>query len=257
MAIWNDLKAGLTGKAADIAYIVVHDYRAVAVPVSPPASPANVAAALSGGSFAASGGGAGPEDRCFRVQYNPNELQIYSVAHVLKKLDVAGGGQSGGERTSADNPVAGRMDLSVSLLFDKMDPVTSFLMDKNVLPTSASGIKAAVSYAGALTGREPESVQTEVEGFIAALRNSKTRRLTFYWADFSFGGVLNNVVAEYIMFSSDGLPARAKVSLRMRQDAGYPERGGWLDDFETAFADDQSSLVRPEQRLSSALNLKL
>ncbi|MDR1321803.1 MAG: hypothetical protein LBK56_10320 [Gracilibacteraceae bacterium] len=256
MEIWNDLKAGLTGKAADIAYIVVHDYRAAAAPSSPPSSPGNIAAALSGG-VPAPGGGTDPEDRYFRVQYNPNELQIYSVAHVLKKLDVTGGGQSGGERTSVDNPVAGRMDLSVSLLFDKMDPVTSFLMDKNILPTSASGIKAALSYEALLTGQEPESVQTEVEGFIAALRNSKTRRLTFYWADFSFGGVLNNVVAEYIMFSSDGLPARAKVSLRMRQDAGYPERGGWLDDFEAAFADDQSSLVRPEQRLSSVLNLKL
>ncbi|MDR1605109.1 MAG: hypothetical protein LBS10_10060 [Gracilibacteraceae bacterium] len=245
----QDLKATLLGRV-ESAYLVVRDSRAAGSPAAPPSSPAAITTALAGGAAAAAGAGA--EDRYFHVQYNPQELQIYSSAAILKKLDI-----TGSEQTNTDNPASGHMELSVTLFFDKMDPAKAFSLEKPILPTVSSALKAAGTAAGLTKDQAAGGVQAEVEGFIAALRNSKTRRLTFYWADFSFGGILMSVGAEYTMFAGDGTPVRAKVTLRVRQNAGDPEGAEWKKNFTTAFADDQSSLVRPEQRFSSMLNPKL
>ncbi|MDR0435089.1 MAG: hypothetical protein LBH21_08595 [Gracilibacteraceae bacterium] len=266
MEIMKDLKSGAMGKS-EAAYIVVHDNRSVPEP-SVTDSLTAIAGALRSGVAAGVNavvdavGGGGKKDRYFRVQYNPNELKINSVAAVLRKLDA-----TGSERANAATPAGGHMDLTVNLFFDKMNPLTSFLLDKNVLPTNTGVIRNYIAarksnqsdqsnQSGQPAPQDLGGVQPEVEGFIAALRNNRTRRVTFYWADFSFAGILNDLTAEYIMFDADGTPVRAKVTLRLRQNPGDPGRDSWLENYDTTFAGDQSSLVRPEQRFSSTLNPK-
>jgi hypothetical protein len=163
------------------------------------------------------------------------------------------GGNADGNIT-VEAPLAGNMELSATLWFDKMSNENSFMLEKELLPTSVSGLKDKASM---LAEAKEESVQLEVEGFIAALRNPYTRFVTLHWADFSFTGSISSIVATYTMFSMSGLPVRAKVSIRLRQEIGSKSVEAWQDDFDTAFGGDQSNLVRAEQRVSNILNFHL
>jgi hypothetical protein len=266
--IGTDLLNSITGNV-EPAYIVVHDFRTTnaAEDAGDTIFTATAAAAaLSKGGDTAPGKSVSiipvpppvvasneywAVDKIFRVQYNPSELQIYSSSSVESVSGVTPN-EEGETNTVAEAPLGGKMELSVTLWFDKMSAATSFMLEKNIMPTSVSGVTNI-----AKTFMKEDSVQDEVEGFVAALRNPHTQVLTLHWADFSFTGVLINVSAQYRMFSASGLPVRATVSLRVRQEAGGANTQRWMDDFETAFANDQSSLVRPEQKVSNLLNLGL
>jgi hypothetical protein len=246
----GDFKDSVTGNI-EPAYVVVHDYRAaVAEGAASGEEPLDVFASLikeSPPSLDMSGGASGPKKKIFRVQYNPSELEVTSNAAVESQSDLLKGDAfmniSGSHRS-------GNMGLSVKLWFDKMSAGSSFMMEKNVAPTSASGLTNIIR-----TAAREESVQKEVEGFIAALRSPYTRIITFHWADFIFTGSLTGVSAEYVMFSTSGLPVRARVTLNVKQEAGGADMQGWIKDFDTAFENDSSSLVPVAQRASNLLNM--
>jgi hypothetical protein len=236
------------------AYLVLHDARAYKRSGGG-VSPASVSGALAGGA-AAAGAQSAPtkyDDKIFRLQYNPAELEVYASALPESAQDLRKA-QNGESRVRTETPLGASLELSVNLWFDKMSPMSSFMLEKNLLPASASAIG---NIAGAIKGKGEESVQKEVEGFIAALRNIWTRNVTLHWADFSFSGVLNSIFAEYTMFSTSGRPVRAKAAIRIRQHANAQSVQAWRDDFEAAFGNDQSSLVRPEQNVSNLLNVGL
>jgi hypothetical protein len=241
---WNSLTGNI-----ESAYIVVHDYRKAAARAADVASPGGIDAIVVSG-----GGGSGPVDKYFRVQYNPSELEVNASAPTKDKKDTraadAASDASAASTTVKDVPVAGKLELSAVLWFDKMKPATSFMMGKD---TSLFG---GIRGAGNLL-QDEDSVQTEVEGFIAIMRNPRTQIVTFYWADFSFTGSLINVGAQYTMFSSSGRPVRAKVSIRVRQEVDKRYAAGFFNDFETAFSGSQSNLTQPEQKVSSLFNLNL
>jgi hypothetical protein len=245
MSILSDLGKSVTGNI-ESAYILVRDYRAAAAATTG-FDAAATAAALEQPAPAApqvSALGETFKKKLFRVQYNPAELEIYSVAPEVSQSDL---NSDGGALVSS--PQGGKMELSATLWFDKMSAATSFMLEKNIAPTSVSGLTNA-----AKTFMKEESVQQEVEGFIAALRNPYTQNISFYWSYFSFSGAIISISAQYVMFSASGLPVRAKVALRVRQYAGESS-DAWDKDFETAFGNDRSSLVAPEQAASNILNL--
>lgn len=57
------------------------------------------------------------------------------------------------------------------------------------------------------------NVQTEAEGFIAALSNENTRALLFMWGDMTYEGILNGVEVNYTMFDTNGIPIRGEINL--------------------------------------------
>jgi hypothetical protein len=196
-------------------------------------------------------GASGSVDKIFRVQYNPSELEVNAIAPVKEKKDARAEGSNAASGSIAEAPVAGKLELSATLWFDKMKPANAFMMGKDM--SLAGGVRGAVNML-----QDEDSVQTEVEGFIAVMRNPLTQIITLHWADFSFTGALISVSAQYTMFSISGLPVRAKVSIRVRQETNEEHMQGFFADFDEAFSGDQSSLVLPEQSaFTSLLNLKL
>jgi hypothetical protein len=256
--IQKEALRNLTG-SVEPAYIVVHDARASAAALSNPAVAAAISAALEPppGSVPGAPGASGDQnlptvllsavEKRFCLQYNPAELQIYASSITESRQD-ARVDPKGASKTLLESPTGGSLELAATLWFDKMTAARSFMLEKNLMPTSASGLTNLMQI-----GNE-ESVQLEVEGFIAALRNQWTRCVTLYWADFFFTGVLTSVFAEYTMFSTSGAPVRAKIDIRIRQEAGA-QADRWIQEFDTAFANDQSNLVRPEQTVGNVLNL--
>ena len=103
------------------------------------------------------------------------------------------------------------ISLSMRLYFDEVNLADSFMWEKF---TSGVSVQTGVNIATAVAGAKGKvwTVQTQVEGLVAALRNLYTRKVYFHWADFTFGGQLQTVMAQYTMFSTSGRPVRAVVS---------------------------------------------
>jgi len=191
--------------------------------------------------------------KLFTVQFNPSSLRL--------------SGHSGGFASTLDHDaedanevnykrVDASISMSVDLLFDSMDPKDVFMSDK--LDASPTGLaKGAASLGLTMGGKKKKTVQREVEGFIAALRNENTRLITFHWGDICYSGVLRKVGVEYTMFNVTGEPVRAMVGLTiMCADAGeWPNSlAVWQETYKKAFAGGSESLVKSSQKAGNLLN---
>lgn len=127
--------------------------------------------------------------RRFMVQFNPAKL-TYSASGTEKgsqeEINAISDFQLKNGKIPAQTafykPVAAEIELSMELIFDQ--------------------------------SLSPEkSVQKEMEGFLAAVRDPLKRKVVFCWNKIWFEGKLNVVSGEYHMFSREGKPQRAKLSV--------------------------------------------
>lgn len=147
------------------------------------------------------------QEHKFFVQFNPSELNVSSVGGGMQPRQSLSD-KAGGRPTFTYEPEPPRMEMSVNLIFDSVNNTDAFTNEKFVLnPTSlaAQGIKAIM--------KKKYTVQTEVEGLIAAIRDPYTRRIKFDWADFHFEGNLATLGARYTMFNPLGNPIRAVIQM--------------------------------------------
>ncbi len=223
----------------------------------------------------------------FTVHFNPNTLRMTGHSGgLVKKTDFTksmepegqeqqqqqqqGEEQKDKKGSIAYGPGKTYIDFSVSLLFDKVDNQDAFLEDKLAMsPTSlGKGVAKAVKNGiGRNFGKaeddpnrkaEGYTVQPEVEGFIAALRNENTRLITFHWGDFYCTGILRNVNAVYTMFSINGRPIRATVDLTVTcADSEIFPRNilSWNKLYQKSFSNGSESFVKYDQKAKSLINL--
>ena len=200
--------------------------------------------------------------RYFTVQFNPSTLQLSGHAGgLVQKMNYGGedkdhDGRPDRHQSASYTRGITNISLSVSLLFDCCDPQAAFLDDKLTLNPTGVG-KAVTKTALSLTGNgKKRSVQTEVEGFIAALRNRNTRLVTFNWGDFVYSGVLRSIGANYTMFNPTGEPIRATVDMVMMcaDDELWPNSLAiWQQRYKAAF-NGSESFVKTGQKVSSLFN---
>ncbi|MCR5411082.1 MAG: hypothetical protein K6E90_08905 [Lachnospiraceae bacterium] len=199
--------------------------------------------------------------RYFTVQFNPSSLQLsgHSGGMVQRlsydKEDRNSDNMQDGSASYEPGPTT--IIMSVSLLFDACDPANAFLDDKLTLNVTSVGKNAAKTLMTA-TGNKKTTVQTEVEGFIAALRNKNTRLITFNWGEFCYSGVLRSVGANYTMFSPGGLPIRATVDLSIvcaDSDQWPHSLAVWQQRYKDAFSKGSQSYVHLKQQGGSLANL--
>ena len=226
----------------------------------------------------------GGKRKLYTVQFNPATLSLTGHSGGLVKQSDFGKGtppkppQGDGEEAQQPQPpgpddlnelgyVPANTDIimSVSLLFDRVDPADAFAGDKfNLSLTGAAQnlAKAGMSIYNTAKGQKRYTVQNQVEGFIAAHRNKDTRIITFHWGEFNYSGVLRSVSATYTMFNPVGAPVRATVDLSIlcADKEMYPNSlAVWQERYKKAFAsrglEKNYSYVRREQAVSSLLNL--
>lgn len=191
--------------------------------------------------------------RLFTVQFNPSTLRLSghsgtiasTLDHIVKSNNEVN-----------YKAVDASISLSVELLFDSMDPKDAFMSDK--LDASPTGFLTGMADLGMTAGKKKKkTVQREVEGFIAALRNENTRLITFHWGEICYSGVLRRVGVEYTMFNVTGEPVRASVGLTiMCADAGeWPNSlAVWQERYKESFKDGSESFVRTSQKAGNLLN---
>ncbi|MCD7738357.1 MAG: hypothetical protein LUH58_04865, partial [Lachnospiraceae bacterium] len=164
-----------------------------------------------------------------------------------------------------------RISMTVQLLFDKTDNSDAFLADKLNTSTSALAVNAAKA-ALTLTGMKDTSdysVKGDVEAFLGALQQDKTREIAFCWGSLRYDGCLENVSARYTMFNPLGQPTRAEVNLSMICYGNYgllatpasnwqvENKKMWDEAYNTTFENGSSSLTGIGQKVGSLLNVKL
>ncbi len=225
----------------------------------------------------------GGKRKLFTVQFNPSSLSLTGHSGgLVRRSDYGHGGKKkpegqqnqqdpkngihgDGENELGYVPANTDIVMSVSLLFDRQDPSDAFLSDKlNFSPTGAitNVAKLGRSIAGSKKGEKRYTVQYQVEGFIAALRNRNTRIVTFHWGDFNYTGVLRSISATYTMFNPVGAPIRATVdmSILCADKEVYPNSlAVWQERykkaFKTSFDKKNFSYVKVSQKAGSLINL--
>ncbi len=183
-------------------------------------------------------------DKVFEVQFNPSSLSIDGYSGGQAHIQAATRTKSGVDFA----PIETTMTFSVKLIFDKMDLNESFPLDNFVMSDSAM-VNLAAKGLGKLVDKfrgEGPSVQTIVEGFIAAVRDPRTRRIAFEWGEMFYEGLLNSVNTNYTMFNALGQPVRAEVMLRLilrdpkvKMKAGDVRLGYWDSAYKRAFGRSQ------------------
>lgn len=202
-----------------------------------------------------------PERKRFVVKFNPSQINFQGVGGVKvekrdyevqykdkeKKVDI---------RYQAMQP---RIQMNLQLLFDDCERTEAFMAEK-ATDTSAwldTGIRGIVN----TITQKRYSVRSQVEGFIGALRNPHTRKISFCWGRMKYEGVLNQVNVEYTMFSTDGNPIRANVNLGILlvdETLDYQSMGQWQNSYKQVFGkEDQTNLGSGMQYVGNLLNINL
>ena len=182
-------------------------------------------------------GGSVAYNREFVVQFNPSTIHIsaYAESETLKQ-DFSS--KDANELSATKMEM--QMHLDVQLIFDQVSPRMAFMEDMINISLSSVAKSIAAEVAGLIysKNRQNNSVQTQVEGFIAATRCSKTKKIGFYWGDMAYDGVLRNVNARYTMFDLLGRPVRATVGLSIfLVDPNTPTTSGnhWYKAYQNLF----------------------
>ncbi len=169
---------------------------------------------------AAAGGGDGFEIHAklkrtrFEVQFNPNELNF--VGYGGEQMAIQNYSDTGKNQI---NNVDSHIEMTIPLLFDKVDNQDAFYADKFTLGQTsvARGVtKLGIGAVNSIRGKDTsKSVQQEIEAFTAIIRSNDKRLIRFVWGDMAYEGILNGVNAEYTMFNVNGEPIRATMNLRV------------------------------------------
>ncbi len=189
--------------------------------------------------------------RYYSVKFNPNTLSLSGHSGgLVQKMDYSEEGNQAINYTQGDTNIM----LSVKLLFDQCDPQDAFFGDKvNPFPTSV--LKGVAKAGLKAKGVKQLTLQKEVEGFIAALRNKYTRIITFHWGDINYSGTLKSVRAVYNMFNINGEPIRAEVDLSiMCADDSELSKAAlqvWQQRYKNAFSKGSESFAYSANNLTS------
>ena len=140
-----------------------------------------------------SGGGMGAEKEVFQVQYNPKEIKTDKASKWKKK-----------DKQGADG---------AAFEYQQGEPRT-LVMDLFFDTSLESGDQYNVEWAW-------------VEGLLALTNPSVTAPeggekkypplVKFVWGDFEFVGIIDKIAVQYLMFSADGNPIRAKCNVSMKE----------------------------------------
>ncbi|MDD7148914.1 MAG: hypothetical protein SOY45_00760 [Lachnospiraceae bacterium] len=197
--------------------------------------------------------------RIFTVQFNPSELQFSGYGGgFVQKINFVNNKKADEDVTFGN--MQSRITMTVKLIFDQVDPQDAFMSDKFTM-SYTSVTKGVVKGVKKLFGKKTNSVQTQVEGFIGALRNENTREITFAWGKMCYTGILNRISSQYTMFSVTGEPIRAVVTMTMvcaDENIEGNTMGNWEDQYNKAFGGGESfSLVNSAQKVGNLFNFNL
>ncbi|MCR5431656.1 MAG: hypothetical protein K6E95_03770 [Lachnospiraceae bacterium] len=149
----------------------------------------------------------------FEFQYNPDT--IYLNSQVGSYMQRQGAPEVGMNQVTMAS-VPAQTSMSFRIYFYDINNAEAFLQDKAILSPAAI-VKDVMAIAATY------SVQTPVDGLVSLVNSFATRQAVFIMGDVVFFGEIENVNAQYTMFSPSGNPIAAVVDISMRQTNASPE----------------------------------
>lgn len=176
----------------------------------------------------------------YEVKFNPKEIIIQAKGgngDLIQKMNYAAEGKVSAKFSEMKTSIL----MNVPLIFDDMERTDAFMFEKltDPLALARTGVTSIVNDG---MGKS-YSVRPQVEGFIGALHDEKTRSITLAWGQMRYKGILNAVDAEYTMFNMSGNPIRAVVNLRIiliDKDLKDNDMGIWQKSYNEIFKSDYS-----------------
>ena len=202
----------------------------------------------------------GTVKKSMKVQFNPSTITIQAIGGGKSQVTNYAGDTSDkgtGAKSVSYTTLQPRITVTIPLIFDAENNADAFLQDKLVM-NPVSMAKNLISAAVAI--KRDFSVQKQVEGLMAVLRNEYTREITFTWSDMSYSGIINGVNAQYTMFSPTGKPIRAVVNLTILcadTTIKQGDMGQWADRYNSCFLNPTNIIknAKAGQQVSSILNI--
>ena len=195
--------------------------------------------------------------RKYEVKFNPREITIQAKGGsgaLIQKMNFAAQGKVSAKYSEMRTQIV----MNVPLIFDDYERTDAFMMEKFSDPTALvrTGVLGGIDTA---TGGS-YSVRPQVEGFIGALHDENTRKITLSWGKMSYKGILGGVDAEYTMFNMRGNPIRAVVNLsiflvdtRVKDN----DMGVWQESYDKIFGNGSTSLRTGVDHAGNLLNINL
>ncbi|MFG6326118.1 MAG: hypothetical protein K1W00_04650 [Lachnospiraceae bacterium] len=157
--------------------------------------------------------------RKYKVQHNPSEITV-SAGEPMKKSKknkLYKTGADKAHKTAEYQPEQYSIRVTIPLIFDN----------------SKEYERGALG--GGLQDESMLSVQTEVDGFIAMMRNNNLRYMIFSWGVICYEGELTSLSGQYTMFTKSGTPIRASLSLTIKCK-DFNNNNQWLEMYFKAFS---------------------
>lgn len=193
----------------------------------------------------------------FEVQFNPATLNISAQrGGVITSVDFTGNNAAQGLQVQPTY-----MTMNVDLIFNKVDPSEAFLDQKLIFTQALQGnVKSTLNTLSKFTGSVGYSVQSEIEGLIAACKILGTVYVKFDWGKLSYVGLLDALDCEYKMFSPKGEPIYGVVHLSMiLADPKVTDGnlGKWNEAYLELIKDGPVSMNTLSNKVGSYLNFSL
>ena len=152
--------------------------------------------------------------KSYKVQFNPSNLQIRSVGGGRFAITDYGTEKEGDTKVERTG-MAPHITISFRIIIDETNNADAFMTDK--FSVSASGTTQNLgTLAATAIGKKEFTVRPQVEGFLAAIRNSYHRAVVLQWGKMRYAGMLNSVQARYTMFNISGNPIRAELDITLQ-----------------------------------------
>lgn len=167
----------------------------------------------------------------YKVQYNPTEITVNAGEPLNKsgKTKLLKTGTDREHKVAEYGAEQYAIRVTIPLTFDNSKEYTEGLKGK--IPADESAY----------------SVRTEVEGFIAMLRNPNIRYLTFSWGAMCYSGELVSLSGQYTMFTESGTPVRAVLSLTVKC-RDFDNNNQWLGMYSQAFSTDINKKIKKSSK---------
>lgn len=205
----------------------------------------------------------------FYVQFNPSSVSFSATGVLPKKIErMIDTGKDGEPPRLANtkdfldsNDVM--INMSLDLIFEDIDVEDAFLENK-LSPYSGELVQSVGKSITKMVGlaKTNHTVREQVEALTCIAREPSLGQVSFIWGKTSFKGTLNNLRAEYTMFSPKGEPIYAKAHVDILLLSGKGAMEEWDSIYEDAFGQGVGNLTAVEfgsstSKVGSLLNISL
>lgn len=154
----------------------------------------------------------GSDFHCFEFQYNPETIHMGTQAGSF--MNRQGVPDSGINQVTMTN-IPAQTNINFRVKFNKVNNKDAFAYDKLHVQTGADLAQAVEGAVSTYT------IQPQVDGLLSLFSQNTANHVVFIYGNMIFAGELENISAQYTMFSPTGHPIAAELDMSIRHRSAF------------------------------------